>query len=1499
MFEYLMPLLVMPTYEDTLLDASCRAAVRRQIAYGKERGVPWGISESGYYSVDVALNYRYRAFGVPGLGLKRGLGDDLVVAPYASALALMVDPRDACANLQHLAASGLQGPFGFHEAIDYTPARVPRGQSSAVVRSFMAHHQAMVLLSIGSVLHERPMQKRFASDPLVQATLLLLQEQVPKPTALFSHTVGSFEARARAVASEMPMRVLAGPDTPMPEVQLLSNGRYHVMVTNAGGGFTRWKDLAVTRWREDATRDDWGAFCYLRDMDTGAFWSNAHQPTLARGDDYEAIFSEARVEFRRTDHGIETHTEIVVSPEDDIDLRRVRVTNRSRKPREIEVTSYAEVVLAPPAADALHPAFSNLFVSTEVLDGGQAIVCTRRARSAEETVPWMFHLMAVHGAEVEGSSCETDRARFIGRGGTLAAPRAMREPGPLSGSQGSVLDPIVAVRQRIILAPGQSATVDMVTGMGHSREACAALAGKYRDRNLADRVFDFAWTHNRVTLRQINASESDAQLYARLAGRVLFAHPSLRAAPAVLLQNRRGQSGLWGYAISGDLPIVLVQIADASNIELVRQMVQAHAYWRLKGLAVDLVIWNEDRAGYRQILQEQILGLIAAGVEAHVVDRPGGIFVRRAEQIAEEDRTLFQSVARIIVSDRRGTLVEQVNRPIAEPRGPHTIPARFTGARSAAVEPFAAPGPLVLSNDHGGFGADGTEYVVTSSPRDARMTPAPWSNVIANAAFGTLVSESGAAYTWSENAHESRLTPWSNDPVSDASGEALYIRDEESGEFWSPTPLPCPGAAPYVTRHGFGYSVFEHTHDGIRSELRVYVDSQAAVKFSALTLSNRSGRPRRLSVTGYVEWVLGDLRAKTAMHVVTEIDKATGALCARNAFNTEMAGRTAFFDADVDGATRTVSGDRTEFLGRNGNTTNPAALSRPQLSNRVGAGLDPCAAIQVAFDLAEGREREIVYRLGVAAVRSAAEAGEVAKRLRGRVVAHEALDNARNYWRHMLGALQVETGDAAIDVMANGWLPYQALACRMWARTGHYQSGGAFGFRDQLQDAMALVHAEPALLREHLLRCAARQFPEGDVQHWWHPPSGRGVRTHCSDDFLWLALAACRYVTCTADMAVLDEPVGFLEGRAVAPEADSYYDLPGRSPETATLYRHCVLAIEHGLRFGVHGLPLIGSGDWNDGMNTVGAGGKGESVWLAFFLHHVMERFAAIASARGDAPFAERCRGEAARLAAIIEKHGWDGEWYRRAYFDDGTPLGSASNVECRIDSISQSWSVLSGAGDEARARQAMLALDRHLVRRDYGLVQLLDPPFDKTTANPGYIKGYLPGVRENGGQYTHAAVWAAMAFARISDGARAWELLSIINPANRARTPSGSARYKVEPYVVAADVYAAAPHIGRGGWTWYTGAAGWMYRLILESLLGVRREGDRLRIEPCLAPERTGFRLRYRHGRSTYRIEVVRAMAQGSRTRLCVDGVEQPESTTIRLVDDGREHAVALTLAA
>ena len=1495
MFEYLMPLLVMPTYENTLLDQTYVAAVDRQIEYGRQRGVPWGISESGYNTVDVNLNYQYRAFGVPGLGLKRGLADDLVVAPYASALALMVAPEAACLNLERLAGLGLAGELGLFEAIDYTPSRQRRGETSAVVRSYMAHHQAMSLLSCAYALLSRPMQKRFASEPQFQATLLLLQERIPRATLFHSNAADASDPRAAAAAPQLPMRVLASPHTAIPEVQLLSNGRYHVMVTNAGGGSSRWKNLAVTRWREDGTRDNWGTFCYLRDETSGEFWSSAHQPTCKQAQHYETIFSEGRAEFRRTDFDFETHTEIVVSPEDDIELRRIHISNRSRTARTIDITSYAEVVLAPAMADELHPAFSNLFVQTEILPARHAIVCTRRARSLDERPPWMFHLMRVHGEHAPEYSFETDRMRFVGRGGSVAAPRAMTQGGALSNTQGSVLDPIAAIRHRLIVDAGATVTIDMVSGAGETRDAVLHLVDKYQDRRLADRVFELTWTHSQVVLHQLNCTEADSQLYARLASSVIYANASMRAAASVLAKNQRGQSGLWGYAVSGDLPIVLLQIADADNIELVRQLVQAHAYWRLKGLAVDLVIWNEGHDGYRQPLQEQIVGLIAAGVEAHFVDRPGGIFIRHAEQMSAEDRILFQSVARAIISDSRGTLAEQINR-----RAPPDIRvARLAPSRAHRPQLVAQDEParsdLLFFNGTGGFSRDGREYVIAPEPGAA--PPMPWVNVLANPHFGTVVSEGGLGYTWRENAHQFRLTPWHNDPVSESSGEALYLRDEESGHFWSPTSSAGGGIGPYVTRHGFGYSVFEHTEDGIRSELTVFVALDAPIKFYSLNVSNLSGRARRLSVTGYVEWVLGDLRTRSAMHVTTEIDAGNGALYARNPYNSEFPDWVGFFD--IDEPSRTVSGSRTEFIGRNGTLRDPAAMHRARLSGRTGAALDPCAAMQCAFDLAEGQRREIVFRLGAAS--NAHEAGRLVQQFRGSVAASEALEAVLSYWQHTLDAVHVQTPDAALDVLTNGWLVYQTIACRLWARSGYYQSGGAFGFRDQLQDAMALVHAEPKLVRAQIALCASRQFVEGDVQHWWHPPSGRGVRTHCSDDYLWLPLATCRYVFATGDTSILDEAAPSLEGRAVNPKDDSYYDLPGQSDESVDVYQHCVRAVLHGLRFGVHGLPLIGSGDWNDGMNLVGKDGHGESVWLAFFLCRVLAEFAKLARLRGDVAFAERCDTEATQLRGRIEQHAWDGNWYRRAYFDDGSPLGSIGNDECRIDSVAQSWAALSGAADPARSRTAMNSLYERLVRPKHALIQLLDPPFDTSDLDPGYIRGYVPGVRENGGQYTHGAIWAAMGFAALGDNARAWQLTSMINPVNHARTPEGVATYKVEPYVVAADVYALAPHTGRGGWSWYTGSAGWMYRLVVESLLGLTREGDRLRIEPRLPAEWNEYAMRYRYGATYYHIAVRRIAADGERERdattVSVDGVAQ-DGNYVRLADDRREHRVEVSVA-
>lgn len=1491
MFEYLMPELLMPSYPGTLLDQACRGMLERQIEYGRQRNTPWGISESCYNVTDLHHNYQYRAFGVPGLGFKRGLADDLVIAPYATLLAAPLAPTAVCKNLRALATLGAEGQFGFYEALDFTPARVPRGQKHALIKCYMAHHQGMGLLALAHALLDAPMQRRFLADPLMRATELLLQERLPKATPVLQPHAPEVTAAARP-AGEAPaaMRVFQTADTALPETQLLSNGRYHVMATNAGGGYSRWRDLAVTRWREDGSSDWPGMCCYLRDRHRGAFWSTSFLPTRQAGDRFEAIFLQARVEYRLRRFDLDSHTEICVSPEDDVEVRRVTLTNLEGKERELDVTSYGEVVLAPLATDIAHRAFSNLFVQTEVLSGMATILCTRRARTADEAPPWLFHVMTVQGAAKGSVSFETDRARFIGRGRDLAQPAALTETADLGNTRGAVLDPVVAIRRVLMLAADAKATVHIVTGMAETRAAAVALAEKYRDPRFADRAFEMAWSHNQVVLRHLDVNETDAQLYERLAGSVLQPLPLLRAPASVLARNRRGQHGLWPYAVSGDLPIVLVRISDINRLSVVKQVLHAHAYWRTKGLAADLVILNEDFSGYRQALQDAIAGLINSAGATPLVDRPGGVFVRRGEQLNEEDRVLFQAAARVVLTDSAETLAEQLERRLpAERHAPRFEPTRAEISEPVVVEP--KPRERIFFNGLGGFTPDGREYIITLTA--GQNTPAPWVNVIANPVIGTVVSETGSAYTWVENAHEFRLTPWLNDPVSDPTGEAFYLRDEETGRFWSPTPLPARCASTYTARHGFGYSAFELTHAGIASELLTYVAVDSPVKLVRLKVRNVSNRPRQLSVTGYWELVLGDTRERNAAHIVTELDPHTGALLARNCWQRAFADRVVF--AAVNDPARTFTTSRAEFLGRNGTLAAPAALKRAHLAGRVGAGLDPCAALQARAELRPGEEREFVFVFG--AGRGVGDAQRLLRRFGGAAGAQAALEAAWQQWNRLLGAVHVETPDPAFNVLANGWLVYQTIACRYWGRSGYYQSGGAFGFRDQLQDTVALLHPTPWLTREQLLRAAAHQFRQGDVQHWWHPPDDRGVRTHFRDDYLWLPYAAGLYVAATGDTGVLDERLPFLEGRPVNPEEEAYYDQPQRSAEAASLYEHCLRAVKHGLRFGAHGLPLMGGGDWNDGMNLIGQHGKGESVWLAFFLFDVLNRFPTLAEKRGDTATAQLCREQAAALRANIEQHGWDGAWYRRAYFDDGTPLGSALNEECKIDSIAQSWAVLSGAAPADRARLAMEEVNDRLVRRDLELIQLFDPPFDKSALQPGYIKGYVPGVRENGGQYTHGALWAVMAFAQLGDAARAWELWQLLNPIRHANSAPRAQVYKVEPYVMAADVYATPQHAGRGGWTWYTGSAGWTYRLLIETFLGLRLAVDKLTLAPCLPPDWPGCKIHYRYRDTFFHLNVTRATPAGQKvTQMSVDGTDQP-NLVIALVDDHQEHQVDVTL--
>ena len=1476
-----MPLLIMPTYENTLLDQTCKAAVEWQIEYGRQTSLPWGISESGYNMINTNSDYQYRAFGAPGLGLKRGLEEDSVIAPYASMLALMVAPEKACDNMELLYDKGFEGRYGFYEAIDYTASRLKRGQSNAIIYSFMSHHEGMSLLALAYVLLNKPMQKLFETEPQFKAALLLLQERIPKATTAFAQTPEI--AEINSTTTETETRIISTPNTLLPEVQLLSNGRYHVMVTNAGGGYSRWKDLAVTRWREDGTRDNWGTFCYIRDLKTNTYWSNTHQPTLKKGNKYEISFSPSHVNFCTSSNDIETNTEIVISPEDDIEMRRLRISNHSDMRRTIEVTSYTEVVLASAASDISQPAFSNLFVQTEIIHFQHAILCTRRPRSAEEQAPWMFHLMSMHGKVADEISYETDRMKSIGRGNSIVNPQAMNQSGPLSGSQGSILDPIVAIRYKITLEPEEIITIDMILGIAGTEDACLNLTDKYQDKHHKDRIFEMAWTHSHVVLRQINASEAEAQLYTQLASSILFINSSLRADPKILISNKRGQSGLWGYSISGDLPIVLLKIEKHSNMNLVKQLIQAHSYWRLKGLSVDLVIWNEEHNVYRQGLQSEIQAL----VPAELMDRPGGIFVRASDQISNEDRILFQTVARISISDTNGTLEEQIkHRAFTKIMIPSIIPYSRYKQSYTSID---LPQNLTFFNGIGGFNPEGNEYVIVL--KENSTTPAPWVNVIANPTFGTVVSESGSAYTWTENAHELRLTPWNNDPVSDSGGEAYYLRDEENGHFWSTSLLPRRGQSPYITRHGFGYSVFEHIEDGIYSEMLVYVDSEATIKFTALKIRNHSGRSRKLSATGYTEWVLGDNRVKTAMFIHTEVDADSGILFAKNPYNTEFGSRVAFFD--VTNSKKTYTADRTEFIGRNGTLQNPDAMSRLRLSGRVGLALDPCAAIQVPFELADGEEYEIIFRLGAGT--NFDDAHKIAHQFRKNTSAHDSLEKVKAFWQHTIGAVRVETPDAAINLLTNGWLTYQTLSSRLWGRSGFYQSGGAFGFRDQLQDVLSLLYTLPELARAQILLCASRQFKEGDVQHWWHPPVGRGVRTRCSDDFLWLPYVTALYIAHTGDTEILDEPVQFLDGALLTEHQESYYDLPLQSGKSATLYYHCVQAIRHGFNYGEKGLPLIGSGDWNDGFDKVGLQGKGESVWMAFFLYDILMHFTEIARLNKDPAFAYECKKEALKLKDNIQANAWDGEWYKRAWFDDGTPLGSSGNEECRIDSISQSWSVLSGVGDTKRTHTAMEAAYENLVQKDAGIIQLLEPPFNKTDLNPGYIKGYVPGVRENGGQYTHAAVWMIMAFAKLGDNKRVWELLNMINPINHGKTIEEITVYKVEPYVLAADVYACAPHTGRGGWTWYTGSASWMYRLIIKSFLGLNQESGKLTFEPCIPKEWESFKIHYRFRSTVYHIMVWQKNTVGKMT-ITLDTAEESNGN-ITLIDDGLDHRIDVTL--
>ena len=1510
MFEYLMPTLFLNSYPGTLLSESANGAVLHQIAYGKAKDVPWGISESGYYRFDGNQNYQYRAFGVPGLGFKRGLSDDLVVAPYASMIAIGYNPQAVAQNLVNLIEHDGMGLYGLYEAIDFTTHRLLVGESSAVVREYMAHHQGMILMAMANYFNKNKMVYRMHNDPRIQSVELLLQEQVAQSVVFqkpFDEEVKGIKRLSETIVEVNPWNVPV--HTSIPQVNLLSNGYYCVIISNMGGGYSSWRDVELTRWKADSVQDSWGTWIYIQNKGSsennkssfaqGKIWSAGYQPISNEKSNMQVTYFAHKAVFNRIEENITSTMEVTICPNNPVEIRLVRLHNTDKQLHQLRLTSYGEVILSKQDIDNHHSAFNKLFIETEFIPELNLQIFTRRLRSNEENPVFMGHMVVVNEKRESNHNNlsvyhEADRNRFIGRGRNIHNPEALTSDQYLTGTSGATLDPILSLGVEIDVNPHDSTEMAYLTFAGDSRESILSLANRYSNWALIERSFIEANTAGQVWLGKHNYNSELFTNTMQILSALLIPYKAVRTSPETIAVNKLGQSGLWRFGISGDYPIILVEIEDPKQIALVQEVLQVHEFLRRRRLMVDVVILNYQQTGYGAELSGILYHLISRLQREQWLNQRGGIFILYADQLKMEERNLLQTAARFIVKGEHGSLSNQIPEySIPVYHLPEFIPSKTmeeTSERIDQKQPDRLE-HLQFFNGYGGFSKDGREYVIELPP--GKFTPAPWVNVIGYQNFGFMVSETGSQSTWAENSGENRLTPWSNDPVSDPTGEVLYLRDEETGAVWTPTPLPAGTNKPYRVRHGAGYSIFEHTSHGLHQRLTLFASPEDPVKIIHLRVENYYQHTRRITATQYIEWVLGKTHDSSMPYIIPEYEAATASLMATNPFNTEFGERTAFLIASKQ--IHGLTADRTEFIGRGGTLASPSGLKRIGLESRLSPGEDPCAVLQVHLDLLPGAVEEIYFVLGQG--KNKKHSLKLVKKYHDPANVNIALDQAKQYWNQLFGKLQVHTPNAATDLILNQWMLYQSLSCRIWGRSAFYQSSGAYGFRDQLQDILAFLTITPTISREQILNAARHQFVEGDVLHWWHPPSGRGVRTRISDDLLWLPYVTAKYVEITADTSILQEQLPFLEGQPLKKDEHERYGEYKQTKEMYSLLEHCQRAIEKGATHGRQGLPLIGSGDWNDGMNRVGEKGKGESVWLAWFLCDVLDKFSALCERIGEKESAENYRNRLKEYATSVEKFSRDGNWYHRAYFDDGTPLGSILEPECQIDSIAQSWSVLSGAGKPDRSNQAMQSVLQRLVYPQDRLSLLFTPPFDKTEHDPGYIKGYVPGIRENGGQYTHAATWVAWAFANLKDGKQAGELFDLLNPIYMSDTKEKASNYRVEPYVICADIYSQPPHRGRGGWTWYTGSAAWMYRLGLEGILGFKKSGNSLEIDPVIPPDWDGFEIHYQFGAASYHIIVTNPDHVSHNVKTAKLDGKNLDIMTISLVDDEEEHTFELTM--
>jgi cellobiose phosphorylase len=1489
MFEYLMPNLVMRVPPGSVMEYSCRAAVVSQIRYGRKHKIPWGISESQYFIFDNQANYQYGPFGVSRMRLQPSLKPVKVVAPYATLLALGTYPRKALINVQRLYRAGAGAQYGLYEALDYSSPDSNALSDHSTIKSFMTHHLGMSLAAINNLLNDNILQTRFHRDPMIRANEILLEERFTSPMVTIASIGYTIDVESEQPArEELQSRIVNTVHPPFPMAHVLCNGHFQTMMTSEGNGFCAFDHVRINRWRSD-WRYGGGTFVYIREPGTGRLWSSTFAPVNIQPDTYQAVFSHDKVEIKRRDGAISTLTEVTVSPVDPIEIRRVTLTNHGTRTAHLELTSYLEVVADDPMADMSHPAYSKLFVETQFMVERSLIIARRRPKSDDERIGYVMHMVRTEADLSSPVRYETSRQDFIGRGGSTASPEALMPGNNLIGKGGSPTDPIMSLQVGLSIATGRSVSISFVTGYCPSMNALLNLCDKLAVRLSDEDIFKLARTSSLLEIEYFKIRSVQLNAIQNLVGAIYCPTNAFREGTDDLMQNTLGQSGLWRFGISGDRPIMLLRISEQKDKGTLKDVLLAYEFLRLQKVRTDLVILNEAEGGYDDSIQQMIFEeTTQVRVFEHSLNRLG-IYVIRAGQTSREEKTLLLSSARIIFTPQTGIYFRKA--PLSEKVPPSGDIIRLTAGNHPAKSGNSSNGHLgepvpEFFNGIGGFVRDGREYEIRLNGKT--KTPAPWINVVTNGRFGFQISEIGSGYTWQGNSRENKLTVWSNDPIMDPPSEVVYVRNNRTGVIVSPCAL-IPGAEGFFrVRHGFGYSVFVRKDVDMDLSLTVFTAAEDPVKLMMLTIENKTNEIADISAALYVEWVLGAFRELTERFIITEYRSESEIFTAHNTYATEKGrGLTYLFS---ERPVTTYTGDRETFIGKDGSISYPSGLLPSGFPTKTGAGLDPCGVIACNAMVAPMAKETLLFGLGYAS--DVDEADKTANRFRKPGQAPAELKKSRQFWDRLPGNITIRTPNRAMDILMNGWLMYQVVACRLMARAAFYQCGGAYGFRDQLQDVLAVMDYNPELTRNHILLCCSRQFIEGDVQHWWHQPDGPGVRTRISDDLLFLPYAVAEYIRYTGDSALLREQATYLEAEVLAPGRHEKVSDTVVSKKSGDVYEHCVLAIERACTFGQHGLPLIGGGDWNDGMNAVGVEGKGESVWLGWFLYRVMDLFVPICIGQGDGERTDRFRRLMSSLKESLDKHAWDGQWYLRAFFDNGRPMGSARNDECRIDSISQSWAVISGAADRQRASTALRSAHRLLISQEEGIIRLLTPPFDRGENHPGYISGYNPGFRENGGQYTHAAVWMAMAFSELGDIDEAYRLINMLNPIHATADFRLLSRYQNEPYVMTADVSDGYPNVGKGGWSWYTGAAGWMYRAILTHLLGLNREGQYLVFTPKSASPFDRYQIEYRYRSTLYEISFEKRSNIEEAVVIFFDGKKQ-RSQRIKLEDESTVHHI------